>query len=509
MSIRVYASAPGQPLRNFWSNIHFHPTDAIEDDWGQRYLTEVAENHAAHTVRMYAMLEDIVGEAPDGSLRFDFTDNDTRIDFLLSKGFNLLISYNFIPPCIAVDRGTAGTEIKFSTRYKGKTISTSGVRDYALWEEVCYNYTKHIIDRYGIDTVRNWYLQCFNEPELAGFFMKSLGNSPEATQKRMEEYLKLYTAFANGATRADPHVKIGGPTAAGGAMFDFFLNYASSHGLRVDFACAHAYGTSPKGLNAGNDYAVEAIVKKLTGYNATIQKYYTGGLEFVLDEWGASSGGFYDLDDCPRLILRETEQYAAYYGKLITALAGSGIPVSRMMICLSGSHQPHQSPETFREFSGFRSFFTEHFIRKPIFNAYILGARLGEVQIPVDMEDAVNNDFSVIATKRSCGSYAVLASYASPNFEVQLPEITEELSFHGIAGNFRVTTTILDEGHAAPYRLAGKNGWQFPYSNEQLVILRSESVPKPIIGTVCGCGPLKVPVTLRGAGIALVELAPV
>ena len=43
----------------FWDGIVFHPTDAIEDDWGQRILDQLAADRAVRTVRIYAMFEDI------------------------------------------------------------------------------------------------------------------------------------------------------------------------------------------------------------------------------------------------------------------------------------------------------------------------------------------------------------------------------------------------------------------------------------------------------------------
>ena len=46
MSFTVQNHA-GRPLKNFWNAIHFHPTDAIEDAWGQRILNRVAEDKVA------------------------------------------------------------------------------------------------------------------------------------------------------------------------------------------------------------------------------------------------------------------------------------------------------------------------------------------------------------------------------------------------------------------------------------------------------------------------------
>ena len=54
---------------NFWSHFHFHPTDAIEDNWGRNILDQIAADSVAKTVRMYAMLEDIVSMDEQGKLQ--------------------------------------------------------------------------------------------------------------------------------------------------------------------------------------------------------------------------------------------------------------------------------------------------------------------------------------------------------------------------------------------------------------------------------------------------------
>ena len=132
---------------NFWNHFHFHPTDAIEDAWGKRILDTVAKDGAARTVRMYTMFEDIVTTDENDNLIYDFRVNDLRLDYMIEKGFNILLSYNFMPPCIASNRNSLSNVSKNPTRYKGKMINTSVPTDYSLWEEVCYTYTAHIIDR--------------------------------------------------------------------------------------------------------------------------------------------------------------------------------------------------------------------------------------------------------------------------------------------------------------------------------------------------------------------------
>ena len=93
------------------------------------------------------MLEDLVLEGKDGSLEYDFSETDTRIDYLVSRGFSLLICMNFLPRAIAKDK----TVVSANARYKGKRLYTSVPSDYKLWQEVCARYVAHLIERYGED----------------------------------------------------------------------------------------------------------------------------------------------------------------------------------------------------------------------------------------------------------------------------------------------------------------------------------------------------------------------
>ena len=42
MAFAIHAGAAGTIRRNFWNNVHFHPTDAVEDLWGQEILNRWA-----------------------------------------------------------------------------------------------------------------------------------------------------------------------------------------------------------------------------------------------------------------------------------------------------------------------------------------------------------------------------------------------------------------------------------------------------------------------------------
>ena len=338
MSVTVNTQKVERKIENFWNNIHFHPTDAIEDDWGKRILDEVAREKAAQTVRMYAMLEDIVTEK-DGKLHYDFTENDVRLDYMTKKGFRILLCYAFAPPFLATNNDLKSSVSKNKTRYKGKMIVNSYPKDYSVWQEICKEYTKHILSRYGFDTVSTWYLQCYNEPDHSAFFMLEAdeGNDRNgAALVRVREYKKLYKGFSQGIDEAckelgfSEKLYIGGPAIASNLVFlEEFLKGASENDYRVNYISGHTYGTHPPLLLSGEKpLAVENNVNVYENIYELTKKYLPDA-KIVLDEWGACSAGFANKDDVPQLMYRETEIFAAYFGKLVTRLVDIDAKIAR------------------------------------------------------------------------------------------------------------------------------------------------------------------------------------
>jgi len=92
-------------------------------------------------------------------------------------------------------------------------------KDYTKWEELCFAWAKHCVERYGSSTVEQWRWEVWNEPNI--FYWK-------ATQ---QEYFKLYDYATAGIQRALPTATIGGPHTAGGAGGPFLHNFLE-HCLR-------------------------------------------------------------------------------------------------------------------------------------------------------------------------------------------------------------------------------------------------------------------------------------
>lgn len=483
--------------KNFWSQCLFHPTDAVEDPWGRRILDRISADQAIKTVRIYAMLEDIVYIDGDGRLSYDFRLSDLRLDYLVEKGFDLLLAYAGMPDCIAASVHNKTSVSKNKTRYKGKMWNSAPPKDYALWEEVCYTYTRHIVERYGIERVSSWRMQCFNEPDIPHFFLSEYPNDSESAVKyRLPLYCKMYEAFVRGIRRVSEKIKLGGPALAGHHSFlGGFLDFVKEKGLGLDFISLHNYGTSPASLNDGTmPYTVQNNMTRHKDYVATVREHGFGHIPILVDEWGMACSGFYNREECPLLIARETEVFSAYFAKLIHAFTYSDYKMEMLCLCLSGQH------EMTEDFSGFRNFFTLNFIAKPIYNAYILAYKLHESVLSSEQEE---NRF-VLPTRAEDGAYAVMISYSSENFEENIPSVEEQVVFtENIVGR-RVTVWCIDKSTTNPYRAWQREG-EPEIGDSMIKQLRDEGRMKPVSSFVAKESSVKIGLSPNATFLITVE----
>ena len=472
---------------NFWNNCIFHPTDAVEDPWGRRILDRMSADRSIDTVRIYSMFEDIVYLGEEGEIRYDFRLSDMRLDYLVERGYNVLLSYAGMPDCIASTDSAKTIMAKKESRYKGKFWNSMPPKDYKLWEDVCYEYTKHIIERYGIETVSKWYIHCYNEPDMGGFWLSNLPK--DAWEARFDAYCPLYESFQRAIRRIDPdnRLSIGGPALANSyAFLRKFLNFVKENSLRIDYVALHNYGTYPEFLLRGESrLEVENNIKHHLNYLDIIKESGLRDLKIVIDEWGMSSHGYLNAEDCPPFIARENEVFAAYYTKLVKRLIDVDPNITKLMICLSGQH------EMTEDFSGFRNFFTLNHFAKPIYNAHLMASRLGTLLLSAEVED---ENIALVPTKTVDGEYSVMLSYSSKYFDEDIKAYTETLAFSEDLSGKRLTVYLIDKEHTNPYRLAQKLGVRYP-SDEEKRILRDEGKLKPVHDAIYDGNPIELELT--------------
>src|SRR5439155_14640908 len=113
-------------------------------------------------------------------------------------------------------------------------------KDYDKWRELVYQWTKHCVERYGVEQVEQWYWEVWNEANGA------------YCQASPQEFCKLHDYAIDGVRRALPTARVGGPDVAGsgGKFMRDFLEHCL-HGekfasgktcTRLDFVSFHAKG---------------------------------------------------------------------------------------------------------------------------------------------------------------------------------------------------------------------------------------------------------------------------
>ncbi len=495
--IKIFCDKKEKDLVNFWNHMVFHPTNSIEDPWGQQHLDKLAEDKAVQIVRIYSMFEESVTLGENGELQYDFTMNDLRIDELLKRGFTPYIGYAFFPGFLSAEQD----EKLISHRYKDNLLYRSYMTDYDKWEEMCRVYTQHIVDRYGLETVSKWYLHCYNEPDLTVFFYY---NAP-SYRERAAEYCKMYEAFVKGLNAVSEKLMIGGVALSEGPthfeFLEYFLNFVKEKSLKLDFLSYHSYGTGPKGMIEGtNPLDVKGAI-----YNTMMVKRIAklcgfGDVPTVCDEWGACTEGYLGTDKCSGFIFRENEIYAAYFAKMLTLYDEMGL-YDPQLICMSGSHGLKV------DFGGHRNFFTKNFYPKPIFNAYVLAAKLGKEKLyhyaELDCED-----LSIMPTRHADGHMSILLCYADDAFTRQLKPLSVDVTFAGITGKYTVTGWRIDADHANAIRKFKELGQPAEPTEEQKAAIREFGALKPeTLGTVSAEDPI-LTVKMENNATLLLELYP-
>jgi len=500
--IKIFCDKKEKDLKNFWNHIVFHPTDAIEDDWGKKILDKCAEDKAVKTVRIYTMMEDIFTVDEAGNIQADYSLNDYRIGYLLSKGFTPFLAYAFLPKWLCENTELRNSAAKGNLRYKGKIVYTTRATDYSKWEEICRQYTQHIVDRYGEETVAKWKIHCYNEPDLGGFFY----SDAPSNEARCAEYCKMYDAFERGILSVSDKLFFGGPALAESAEnFEFlrlFLEHIKTNNKRLDFISIHSYGTDPFSMNDGTKpLGIRGAIHNTMTLVNIAKMCGFGDKPIYCDEWGASTHGFFNMEECPSFIFRENELYAAYFAKMLMHFDEINIPYEEMMICLSGQH------EMKTDFSGFRNFFTLNFYPKPIYNAYVLAGKLGGEKLHF-FTNLSHEYVSVMPTRHTDGHMSHLLCYADGEFRIDLPEKEVPITFEGLDREYNIVKYIIDKNHSNAITKYNALGCPDSPTEEQKELIRDFAALKPQNCGTVSAERNSITLTMEQNAVVLLELFP-
>jgi xylan 1,4-beta-xylosidase len=355
VEFRCDLSEHAGPLTGFWKHTvgSCHAPLALRTDW-QAQLRQCREQLGFRHVRFHGLLGDDVGvvHPQHDGLLYSFFNTDLIWEFLLSIGMKPFVELSFMPEALASGRMTV-------FHYRGNVTPP---KDYKQWADLIRKLVAHWVEHFGIDEVRTWFFEVWNEP-----------NQPEFWSSTQGEYFKLYRWTAEAIKAVDGGLRVGGPATSKNAWITEFLDFCTKHRVPVDFVSTHHYPTDAVG-NEDQD-----TLTQLANSRRSILRQQTQdtcrrarGLPVYYTEWNSSSN--------PRDPLHD-EPYAAAFA-MKTVLEAAGLVEAYSFWTFSDIFEENHFPSV--PFHGGFGLLNLHGIPKPVYRTFELLGRLGNQRLLVD-----------------------------------------------------------------------------------------------------------------------------
>ena len=303
--LTVSAKAEGGPLPHFW-NVCVgagRANEGLRANWLEHLKLARTECDFKY-VRFHGLFHDdmFVCRKESGRLIYNFQYIDELFDRMLDLGVRPFVELGFCPSCIATEHGT-------TMWWKGHG---SPPKDYAQWADLVDRFVQHCLARYGLDEVRCWYFEVWNEPNLDPFFRGT-----------RSQYFELYRTSVNVIKAIDSQLKVGGPATSNfvpdgrfdgekedvsrqilhsvsdinvlewkAVWVEAFLVFCAKEKLPVDFLSTHPYPTDfaldGHGECKGRSRSVNSTRDDLRWLRRVIDASPFPKAEIHLTEWSSS-----------------------------------------------------------------------------------------------------------------------------------------------------------------------------------------------------------------------------
>ncbi|MEH0447027.1 MULTISPECIES: xylan 1,4-beta-xylosidase [unclassified Streptomyces] len=280
-----------------------------------------------------------------------FTYVDQVVDAYLEAGLRPFVELGFMPQDLA-----SGPQTVFWWRG-----NVTPPRSYREWADLVRAVVVHLVDRYGIEEVRTWPIEVWNEPNLPDFWQ---GADEKA-------YHRLYEVTAHTVKDVDAGLQVGGPAISPGAddWLERFAEFVEHRAAPVDFVSKHAYSSGPAQHVPFGAHQTLAPASDLLAQFATPRDRLEGtrlaGLPVHITEFNSS----YRPDN----LIHDTAFHAAYLAPVLAH--GGDLADSFSYWTFSDMFEEAGVPTAL--FHGGFGLLTHRQVRKPTYHLYAFMARTG------------------------------------------------------------------------------------------------------------------------------------
>jgi xylan 1,4-beta-xylosidase len=449
--ITIDANAPRHPFPHFWEETFGsgRAVLALRENYRQD-LKEVHDQIGMRYVRFHAILHDEVGvynEDESGKPEYNFTYVDQIYDGLLERGVRPFVEISFMPYKLASD-----PKAIHPFWYKQ---NVSPPKDYAKWDGLMRAFAQHLIDRYGVDEVSQWYFEVWNEPNIDFW----AGDPKQAT------YFELYDHTVRDLKAVSPRLRVGGPSTAAAHWIPEFLRHTAEQHVPVDFVSTHGYADDTVEDMFGTHEEIpmrDRVCRAIAKVHGDIEASASPSLPLMWTEWNVPSYGDLNARD------------NWYVGPALAHDISQCDALVNMMSFWTFDDVFEEGGVKSKPFDGGFGLIAPGRIKKPSFYAFSLLHRLGAERVANPIQD-------VIVTQRSDGAL-VLAAWNLVDLDKLAQGSSREihLMLKGVSGRARIAIERVDETHGNPMTLYKSMGSPvYPTMKQVSALNQASQLPAP------------------------------
>lgn len=427
-------------------------------------------------IRFHGIFDDemkVYDEDNSGKIVLDFSEIDKLLDFLYSINLKPFIELGFMPSKLAKEQNII---------FDRPTI-ISPPKDINRWNTLIESFINHYISRYGLEEVKTWYFEVWNEPEIINFF----------GFKDVNEYYNLYENTYNTIKSISKDIKVGAP----GINFmchgsyewakDFY-DFYSSKDIDPDFIYSHSYtyivdkdlkeidinSLSKNGILTEDENFLYNYIEKL---NSKVKEINKKDTYIYITEWNSSPSH------------RELTHDTCYKSAFIVKNIVENMDSTESLAYWAVSDFIEELPLPKDEFHGGVGLITINSIKKAAYNAFYLLAKLGDI--------VVDKGEGFYITKSSRGYQMILYNYChfdklysymdtskmtqEDRYSVFKNDNSKEFNFvleNIDSGNYEIKEYRVNRNHGSSFDAWVEMGATTILELEEIEYLKSKSYPR-------------------------------
>ncbi|MFC9616175.1 xylan 1,4-beta-xylosidase [Streptomyces sp. NPDC056938] len=404
-----------------------------------------------------------------------FTYVDQVVDACLELDIRPFLELGFMPGELA-----SGGQTVFW--WQGNVTPPSSHRE---WADLVRATLTHLVDRYGLEEVRDWPVEVWNEPDLPDFW--------EGADQAA--YHRLYEVTAHAVKDVDASLQVGGPAVSPGAdegWLGRFAEFVERRDLPVDFVSRHAYTSGPAQPVPFGTYQTLAPAERLLEQFGAPRRELKGTSLAELPVHITEFNSSYRPDNP----VHDTAFHAAYLAPVLAA--GGDLVDSFSYWTFSDMFEEVGVPTAL--FHGGFGLLTHRQVRKPTYHLYAFMARMGR--------DVLARGDDHLVTRHPDGRVTVLA-WAPPGTDLHTLRLSVPVG-DTERGTVFLRRSSVDEERGNAYTAWRRMGSPRSPRPHQLDMLHDAAEPgRSHLRLAIDEFRVDVDLTLQRHEVTLVELSPV